>query len=274
MSKTLYVTDLDGTLMRNDKSISAKSIELLNRLLAEGASITYATARSLKSASEVTQNLHLSLPVVIRNGTILADPQTKKEIEITTFELDALYAIRQILQRYKLSGFVTSYIDGKEIRHYLKDNMNEGFRQYVTDHSDDERLRAVQSEQELYEGNVCYFTFIDKPEELDVVADQLNQSKEWTCIYQQDKYSSDYWLEICPKDASKASAIQKIMRRYDYDTLIVFGDSLNDLSMFEVADEAYAVENAMDEVKAKATAVILSNEDDGVAQWIENDFRK
>jgi hydroxymethylpyrimidine pyrophosphatase-like HAD family hydrolase len=44
--------------------------------------------------------------------------------------------------------------------------------------------------------------------------------------------------------------------------------------MFEVADEAYAVENAMDEVKAMATAVILSNEDDGVAQWIEKDFRK
>lgn len=274
MSKTLYVTDLDGTLMRNDKSISAKSIEILNRLLAQGVAITYATARSVKSASEVTQNLHLSLPVVIRNGTILADPQTKKEIEIATFDPEALYAIRQILQRYKLSGFVTSYMDGKEIRHYSKDNMNEGFCQYVTEHSDDERLRAVQFEQEMFEGDVCYFTFIDKPEELDRVAAQLSQSKEWTCIYQQDKYSFNYWLEICPKDASKASAIQRIMRRYDFDTLIVFGDSLNDLSMFEVADAAYAVENAMEEVKAKATAVILSNEDDGVARWIEKDFEK
>lgn len=274
MSKTLYVTDLDGTLMRNDKSISAKSIEILNRLLAQGASITYATARSVKSASEVTKNLHLRLPVINRNGTILADPQTKKEIEIATFAPEALLAIKQILQGHKLSGFVTTYNEGKEIRHYLKDNMNEGFCQYVTEHSDDERLRAVQLEQDLFEGDVCYFTFIDKPEELDMVAGQLNQSKEWTCIYQQDKYSSDYWLEICPKDASKANAIQKLMRKYDYNKLVVFGDSLNDLSMFEVADEAYAVENAMDEVKAMATAVILSNEDDGVAQWIENDFRK
>jgi len=274
MKKTLYVTDLDGTLMRNDKSISSKSREILNRLLEQGASITYATARSLKSASEVTKNLQLWLPVVIRNGTILADPQTKIEIEIATFEPEVLLALRQILQRYKLSGFVTTYIDGKEIRYYLKDNMNEGFRQHVIDHSDDERLRSVQSEQELYEGNVCYFTFIDKPEELGRVASQLNQSKEWTCVYQQDKYSSDYWLEIFPKAASKASAIQKIMRKYDYDKLVVFGDSLNDISMFEVADEAYAVDNAMDEVKEKATSVILSNEEDGVAKWLESNFKR
>ena len=274
MSKTLYVTDLDGTLMRNDKSISAKSLEILNRLLAQGASITYATARAVKSASEVTKNLHLRLPVVNRNGTILADPQTKKEIEIVRFEPEALLAIRQILQGHKLSGFVTIYIEGKEIRRYIKDNMNEGFCQYVTEHSDDDRLRSVQFEQELFEGDVCYFTFIDKPEKLDMVAGQLNQSKAWTCVYQQDKYSSEYWLEICPKDASKASAIQKLMMKYDYDRLVVFGDSLNDLSMFEVADEAYAVDNAMDEVKAKATAVIPSNEEDGVALWIENDFKK
>lgn len=81
MSKTLYVTDLDGTLMRDDKSISKTTSEILNNLIEGGIFITYATARSLDSASGITRDIHFKLPVVIRNGTILADPGKKEVIE-------------------------------------------------------------------------------------------------------------------------------------------------------------------------------------------------
>ena len=50
---------------------------------------------------------------------------------------------------------------------------------------------------------------------------------------------------------------------------MAFGDGRNDIDMFEVADEGYAVENAVDELKAMATAVIGSNDEDGVARWME-----
>ena len=49
---------------------------------------------------------------------------------------------------------------------------------------------------------------------------------------------------------------------------MVFGDGINDLDMFHIADEAYAVENAVPELKAAATAVIVSNDEDGVAKWL------
>lgn len=51
-------------------------------------------------------------------------------------------------------------------------------------------------------------------------------------------------------------------------TVVAFGDGTNDIDMFQLADEAYAVENAVDELKAMATAVIESNNDDGVAKWL------
>jgi Predicted hydrolases of the HAD superfamily len=50
--------------------------------------------------------------------------------------------------------------------------------------------------------------------------------------------------------------------------IISFGDSINDIPMFEISDECYAVENAVDEIKAVATGIIDSNEDDGVAKWL------
>lgn len=54
----------------------------------------------------------------------------------------------------------------------------------------------------------------------------------------------------------------------------MFGDAVNDISMFEAADECYAMENAVPELKAIATGVIGSNNEDGVARWLEENSRK
>lgn len=51
--------------------------------------------------------------------------------------------------------------------------------------------------------------------------------------------------------------------------LIVFGDGKNDIDMFQIANESYAVANAHKDLKKYATEVILSNDEDGVAKWLE-----
>ena len=67
MGKTLYVTDLDGTLMHNDKSLSTFTIDTLNQSIDRGMLITYATARTFQSAWEITKDIHFNLPVITRN---------------------------------------------------------------------------------------------------------------------------------------------------------------------------------------------------------------
>ncbi len=54
--------------------------------------------------------------------------------------------------------------------------------------------------------------------------------------------------------------------------IVAFGDGKNDIEMFEIADESYAVENAIDELKAIATGIIESNDSDGVAKWLHKKF--
>lgn len=269
--KTLYVTDLDGTLMRDDKTISDRSVEMINRLIQEGILITYATARSIYSASEITEKINFKIPVITRNGTALADGVTKKEIEIEVFQQEELLDIKKYVQKYKLPVFVTSYMDGREKMMYVTGRRNVGVEKFLDDHKKDERLYPVLSDNELWKGNVCYFTFIGDREELDPLYFDVSQDKRWNCVYQKDKYEPEYWLEISAKNATKAKAIKKIQDKYQCDRVVVFGDSLNDLSMFEEADEAYAVDNAMEEVKRMATGVIGSNHDDGVAVWIGRD---
>lgn len=266
--KTLYVTDLDGTLMRDDKIISNESVAILNRLLAKDIFLTYATARSLGSASKITRNISFKLPAIIRNGTILANPQSKREIEISTFG-EELQHIRQALADTTIPGFVTSYFGSNEVKLCLAGRMNEGFQDYLQNHSTDRRIHMVDTEDKLYEGKTCYFTFIAPQNELQPLYERVKNIKDINCIFQQDKYRPEYWLELCPGNATKASAIQRVKQLCGCQKVIVFGDSANDISMFRMADEAYATKNAIDGLKEIATGIIENNNTDGVAKWLE-----
>ena len=84
-----------------------------------------------------------------------------------------------------------------------------------------------------------------------------------------DVYNPDcYNLEIYDIKSSKANAIKYLEKTYNYSKLITFGDNINDMPMFEISDECYAVGNAVDELKEIATDVLGSNRDDAVAGYI------
>lgn len=76
--KTLYVSDLDGTLLNQEARLSAYTAETLNLLIEEGLPFTYATARSVHSARIVAAGLQTRLPVITYNGVFLQDAQTGK----------------------------------------------------------------------------------------------------------------------------------------------------------------------------------------------------
>ena len=73
---------------------------------------------------------------------------------------------------------------------------------------------------------------------------------------------------MIPLKATKANGILTLKEMYSCDKIIAFGDGLNDMDMFRIADECYAVSNAVDELKAIATGTIDSNDHDGVAKWL------
>lgn len=93
------------------------------------------------------------------------------------------------------------------------------------------------------------------------------------CVYQTEMYTKEQWLEIMPFHASKANAVRQLKALLGCEKIVAFGDGKNDIDLFELADEAYAVENAHEDLKKYATDIILSNEEDGVAQWLARNFR-
>lgn len=266
--KTLYVSDLDGTLMHKDLKISDFSVKTINALVGKGVAFTYATARSISSAGTITKDLKLKLPVITRNGTVLADNNTGRIIEKALFTEKEVEMLKDMLPELPKTGFVSCYF-GDDMKKVFAGSLHTAELQgYLDYYKDDPSVVTVSDLSEMFMGNPGYVTIIGDKDEIEPLYIRTREYNGWECLFQKDIYRDEYWLEIAPRNSTKAKSILKLKEEYGFDKLVVFGDSVNDIPMFKIADEAYAVSNAVDELKALATDIIGSNEEDAVAVYL------
>lgn len=271
---TLFVSDLDGTLLNSQSRLSEHTIDTLNALIERGALFTYATARSFNSARIVTRGLKLRLPAIIFNGAMRVDTASGELSHIQLLTMDIVDAIdEQISQSGAPVPFVYSFIDGRERVSYIEARLTSGMRMYMASRPGDARFRAVSDQAALFDGQVFYITFVGLHEQLEKTA-ELTRGLDCISVFQNYAHSSDenWWLEIMPRGATKAAAIRALKAELGCDRVVCFGDSVNDCSMFEVADEAYAVSGAHEELMRLATAVIDDGDNDGVANFLRARF--
>ncbi len=273
--KTLFVSDLDGTLLTAKETVSEYSMRLLNELIDEdGVLFTYATARSLNSAAKAVWGLRQNLPVILYNGAIVMEPWNGNKLYNSHFTGTVRADIRRILHEYDVWPLVYSFLGNKERVSWLRGRETEGMKRYLSRRAGDPRLNPVDSPDELKDDEIFYYTYIDAKERTDVLHAVFEKDARFRCIYQQETYQSDYWLEIMPAGTSKGAAATVLKERLGAEKLVAFGDALNDRELFRAADEAYAVENADEELKKVATAVIGYSEEDSVSKFIRDNLEK
>lgn len=263
--KTLYVSDLDGTLLRSDETISDYTSRTINTLTGQGMLFSYATARSLVTARKVTAGLNAHIPVIVYNGAFVMDHLTG-EILLSNFFGEDVREVFEYLFCRHVYPIVYAYIDGVEKFSYIEEKCTPGMRSFLESRKGDVRTHPVTTPEELTQGDCFYITCIDKPDILEPL--YVKYKDAFHCVYQEDIYTKEQWLEIMPSAASKSGAAARLKQYLGYDRLIVFGDGRNDLDLFDSADESYAVDNADATLKEKATAVIGGNNEDGVAKWL------
>lgn len=268
--KTLFVSDLDGTLLSSEQTLSDFTTKTVNALTEKGMIFSYATARSYATAAPLTRAITSNIPVIVFNGTFIIEARTQKKLLSNSF--DHLSA-RNILARLNDGGIypiVYSMCDGRERFSYAKDRISRGMGVFLDTRKEDERKNPTTADG-LLDGEVFHFTCIDEKEKLAPIYSSL--SKEYQCVFYEDMYTKEQWLEIMPKNATKANAVLKLKQMLGCERVVCFGDGVNDISMFEIADECYAVENADKRLKDKASAVIGSNDTDGVAHRLLEIFQ-
>lgn len=271
--RTLYVSDLDGTLLTRNEYISENSLDIINRLIDEGMHFTYATARSLVSASKVTKGLNANYPVIVYNGAFIMEADTGKILYSCYFSEEEQSYVKNMLSKLGQPPFVYTFVDGKEKVFYDGNHLNEGIQRYLDNRKNDRRMQAVIQYDDLFQGKNFYYTCIGKKESLEALYNLFKDDERFTCTFQQEIYREEYWLEIMPKKATKANAIQYLKEKYHYEKIICFGDAINDVPMFKLANECYATQNAVLQLKEIASGIIGSNDEDGVALWLQQNHK-
>ena len=127
------------------------------------------------------------------------------------------------------------------------------------------------SASDLQNEPVIYGLYMDdKPEILAGMRKKLAQRQDLVLDYYKDQYTKDRWcLEICSSNASKGHAVKTLRTMMGGGEFTAFGDSRNDIPLFQACDRAFAVENACEELKQMADGILLENERDGVAEYIK-----
>lgn len=263
--KTLFVTDLDGTLLNSRQTLSEYAKSELNKMLSEGLNLTFATARSFQTASKALDGLDWKLPAVFHNGVFIA----KKDRKILSAEYLEREKFKKTLDFILCLGIrpiIYTVIDGEEKFLFIERECNEYTIDFLSTRLDDPRRRPIENLSEFYMGNAYYVTCIDDKERLEPVWEKIKD--DFYTVFQNDLYSGKPWLEILPKSINKGKTLQKLKDMLGCERIISFGDSINDLEMFAISQEFYVPENAPQKLKDMATGVIESNENDGVINWL------
>ena len=270
MIKTLYISDLDGTLLNPNAEIPDFSKQKLNELIASGVNFSVATARSVATVKHILDGVNLSLPIILMNGVLVYDLSTDSYLRKCIIPTQVVSTILSVLKRENSTAIMYKIQNGQQIT-YFESSKNEHLSAFI-----EERQQRYQkpfyevSFSDVSHDDIIYFAMLDTQKNLLPIYEALKDIPELGMEMYLDIYSDTLWyLEIFSTDASKKNAALYLKKWLNVENMVGFGDNLNDLPLFKACDFCCAVANAKDEVKAAANVVIRGNTDDGVVRWIE-----
>lgn len=271
--KTLYLTDLDGTFLNSKGEISERSATLIDEITHKGALFSVATARTYATVMDMFEGVLLPCPLVLMNGVTIYDPVNKNILKSNPIPEDIANKVIAAFRKHNIEPMLY-FQNGEILDIYYSEPINEYQREYVSQRINCKTKRFIKSSSPVsVDGrNLVYIVSLDSYERLNSIYNEIADIPEARSMFYRDTYTDCYFLEIITSQISKGTAAKQIKEALSIDKIIAFGDNLNDIPLFEVADECYAVSNAHEDLKALATGVIGSNDEDAVAEFIYKNF--
>jgi hypothetical protein len=256
----LVVSDVDGTLLTKDKTLTDAAKSAVQKLGEAGIGFTITSSRPTIGMRFLIEPLHIALPIGAFNGSCIVDPELKPVEQHLIPET----AVRRALE--VLTEFGTEIWLFTSDRWLARDPDGE----YVP-----HEKRAIRADPTIVADFTPYLTSACKivgaggdPELMQrcEIAMQEALGTQATAVR-----SQSYYLDITPPGVNKGTFVQTIARRLgiSLDAVATIGDMQNDLAMFRTSGTSFAMGNATDDVKKVATHVTASNEDEGFAKAME-----
>lgn len=257
----LLATDLDGTLLKNDKSISEENLEAIEYFKANGGKFTFITGRLPVGSKRIYNMVKPNAPIGCINGGAIFDWENEKLLWHKALCDEALFLAEYVDKNMPTMGIELNAFDKI---YFCKKNPA------VEQHRKNENFEDIICHYTEVEEPVSKILFADRPEEVDKLVQLLAkyaESEKYDLIRSDPKY-----YEVLPKGSSKGDLVVKIaqMLGVDIKNTIAVGDNDNDVSMIKIVGKGYAVSNASDNAKAAADFITVSNEEHAISKIIEN----
>lgn len=258
----LVATDLDGTIVRGDGTISPRTIAAFARAEEAGARLVLVTGRPPRAMTAIAEAFGHRGLAIVSNGALRYDMSTGEVAAVQLIAPEQLAAaVKALRAAIPGIGIAVEYPDGRAIDALFQPIMFD--LDTPGPHSDDAVLTSRPAAK-LLGRHLSYSC-----DELLAIA-----SPALDGLVMVTHSSAKGLIEAAAIGVSKASAVAAIAREdgIDASEVIAFGDQPNDLPLLTWAGTSYAVANAHPDVLTAATHVIPSNDDDGVAQVLEELF--
>lgn len=258
----LLVTDIDGTLLANNRQIPATNRRSIFSFRQVGGLFTLATGRSYSESKRFIDKLDLDLPVILCNGAVSYEPATQTLKPISTLENDLLHSILEEIKKLNTNADLFVYTLDTFYATHVGPLAQRGME------SEDFQLERISSFDQL--PRLPWIKIVAVADHGDMR--QLRKWSEAADFPVEFVQSSDHYFEVLPLGTSKGNAVKRLAEKLDLSVMqaATIGDHCNDLSMIRVAGLSAAVSNAHPELLQAAKVIVPSNEEYGVSHFIRN----
>ena len=255
----LIALDMDGTLLREDKTVSDKTKKALNDARAKGVKVVLSSGRPIEGLYKYLEELDLIKDgeyVLSYNGSLVQEVKSKNIIASKTLLGKDLKELTELSE--KLGVFIHAF---SKIEGLITNKMNE----YTQLEADLNGIKILERSFDDIEDNeeMIKIMMIDSKENIDKAIENLPESvkEKYTVVR-----SAPVFLEFLNKESNKGTGLEALVKHMGIsrDEVIAVGDAGNDLHMIEYAGLGVAMGNAFDEVKEIANHITKTNEEDGV----------
>jgi len=258
----LIATDLDGTLLRRDRTISSYTSSVLSRLDTADIPVVLVTGRPIRWLSRVYGQLSRPLPAVCANGAVVYDPVADRVLRANPLEPTALAEVTQRLRdEVPEVRLAVEILDGRQMRHDADYPIEWDFDQLD--------IRPVETPSDLVSVPAVKLLVRAGQRDPDAFAAMVGRAVAGLAEATHSSHSG--LVEVSAAGVTKAAGLAWFCHRagIQADEVLAFGDMPNDIPMLTWAGRAVAVGNAHPAVKEIADEVVDSNEDDGVARYLD-----
>ncbi len=258
----VVVTDLDGTLLRSDDSISAATIDAFKSIQARGIMTVIATGRPLCESEFAIEAINARPYFIGMNGCQTINLDTNEKYFSKTIPSDLIGEISDVLDSYGV--FYEAYNSSKVLCNHksFSEMGSTGIsEEYIKKFKN--RLTVVNDVREYKNEIIKFFIANTDRNKLDELKKALSVTDAVSVLS-----SKDNFIEIVPAGCNKAVGLEILCKKLSVDPqeLLCIGDSENDIEMLQFCGVGIAVSNAFDEVKQLSKYTVSSNDENGVAE--------